>query len=56
MLGLGDGMVAAAYWLCLASSALCIIYGALKWNSGGDDVDEDDRHWAEEEKKIEQEL
>jgi hypothetical protein len=56
MLGLGDGWVAAAYWLCLASSVLCIVYGALKWNSGAEDAGEDDRHWAEEETKIKEDL
>lgn len=57
MIGLADPWVAAAFWLCIASSALCIVYGALKWNSGGDDAPTaEDRQWAEKETEIKQEL
>lgn len=31
MLGFADGWVTAAYYLCLASTFLCIIYGIAKW-------------------------
>jgi hypothetical protein len=57
MLGLADGWVAAAYWLCLASSLICIIYGALNWNKGGEAaVGDEERTWAEHEKQVEEEL
>jgi hypothetical protein len=32
MLGFGDLGVAAAYVLCLASTALCVVYALLHWN------------------------
>lgn len=57
MLGLADGWVAAAYLLCIASSVLCIIYGAITWNKGGPiEPTEEDRKWAEGERKVEEEL
>lgn len=36
MLGFADVWVALAYWLCLASTLLCIGYGIMRWND--DDV------------------
>lgn len=38
MLGFADFWVAAAYWLCIASTVLCVIYGAMKWNETEDDI------------------
>ncbi len=35
MIGLGSIEMAAVYWLCLISSAGCIIYGILNWNNKG---------------------
>jgi hypothetical protein len=32
MLGFADFWVALAYWLCLGSTLLCVIYGWWKWN------------------------
>ena len=32
MLGFADGGVAAAFLFCIASAALCVVYGLLKWN------------------------
>jgi hypothetical protein len=32
MLGFADGGVAAAFLLSVASAALCVVYGLLKWN------------------------
>ncbi len=57
LLGLGDASVTLAFILCLASAALCVVYGAMKWNSDGQELSgEEDRSWVEEEKKLEQEL
>ena len=56
MLGFADGWVAAVYILCLLSSLLCIVYGAANWNKGGEEVSAEDKQWAEEESKIEEEL
>jgi len=32
MLGFADFWVAAAYFLCIASTLLCVVYGLLHWN------------------------
>ena len=34
MLGLGDGFVLAAMVGTVAITLVCVIYGALNWNSG----------------------
>ena len=54
MLGLGDAWVTAAYLLCILSSLLCIVYGAANWNKGEVDTDDEDKHWANEEDKLEE--
>ncbi len=57
MLGFEDGWVAAAYILCIASSLLCVVYGAINWNRGGnDEPTATDAKWAKEEDKLEEEL
>lgn len=56
LMGISDGWVSAAYVLCLASAALCIVYGAINWNRGATEVKQEDIRWAEEEKKVEKEL
>lgn len=33
MLGFGDVWVAMVYVLCLASTALCVVYALLRWNA-----------------------
>ncbi len=32
MLGFGDAWVATAYLLCLASTALCVVWALVHWN------------------------
>ncbi len=57
MLGIEDPWVAAPYILCLLSALLCVVWGVLKWNQSEDDEPEDEiRHWAEEENRVEEEL
>jgi hypothetical protein len=56
MFGLEDGWIIAAYVACLASTAICVIYGVICWNRGGEEVAPKDIEWAAEEKKIESEL
>ncbi|MDT8390919.1 MAG: hypothetical protein RRC34_10470 [Lentisphaeria bacterium] len=56
MLGMEDFWVGLAYLLCLLSSLVCVIYGIVNWNKGGDSLDKDDAVWAAEEDKLEQEL
>lgn len=55
MFGIEDMWVWLAYLLCIASTLLCILYGAIMWNRGDDSVREEDRQWAQEEKKVEEE-
>jgi hypothetical protein len=56
MLGIEDKWVALAFVLCLASSALCVVYGFLNRNRGDHTVEEDDIRWAAEEDKAEEKL
>ncbi len=55
-LGFEDKVIAAAYLLCLLSCLLCVIYGALRWNTGDEAATGEDVQWASEEKKIEDEF
>ncbi len=56
MLGIEDAWVWMAYLLCLLSALLCVAYGLLNWNKGDEPVEPDDILWAEDEKKVEEEL
>ena len=57
MLGIPDGWVAAAFLLCLASTALCVVYGLATWNSGGDGEPHDvTEQWAKAEDELEEGL
>lgn len=35
MLGIASPELALAFILCLAASALCVVYGIIKWNDTG---------------------
>ncbi|MEF2145176.1 MAG: symporter small accessory protein [Desulfovibrionaceae bacterium] len=37
MLGLGSTEIAIAFWLVIICSAVCVGYGALNWNRGGEE-------------------
>ena len=54
MFGFGDFWVAAAYFLCIASTLLCVIYGLIHWN------DEEDlpspHHPADEDLEFEEDI
>lgn len=56
MLGIEDRYVALAYILCLASTALCVVYGLINWNRGEERVEQEDIKWISQEKKVEEEL
>jgi hypothetical protein len=58
MLGIEDPWVILAYILCIASALLCLIWGILKWNvnDADEEPEEEIRHWAEEEERVEEEL
>jgi len=51
-----DMGVRLAYVLSIASALLCVIYGLINWNRGDGGVQASDIRWAEEEKKVEEEL
>ena len=52
MLGIEDPYIALVYLLCLFSSLLCVVYGLVCWNRGGEKPDSEDIQWAAEEKKV----
>jgi len=56
MFGIEDKGVSAVYLLCIASSALCVVYGLINWNRGEDKPRAEDVQWAEQEKRVEDEL
>ena len=60
MWGIEDKWILSAYLLCIASAALCVVYGLLNWNRGDDSGETAeaarDAQWAAEEKKLEEEL
>jgi len=58
MLGIEGGWVALAYGLCLASAAICILYGLFNWNRGGEEETPRPEavSWVREEKEVEKTL
>ncbi len=56
MFGIPDPGIWLAYLLCVASALLCVIYGILNWNKGGDDVTEKDAQWEAKEEEIDSKL
>ncbi len=56
MLGIEDPYVWLAYVLCIASSALCVVYGVVNWNKGDEEIGPEDVEWAAEEKELQEEL
>ncbi len=54
MLGIDDGWVGLAYVLCLASTALCVIYAWVNWNRGDDAFREQDKQWETEEAHVQE--
>lgn len=59
MLGLGDFWVSAVFVLMILSTLLCVVYGAMNWNKGGEpsklEIEEEQR-WDKEEREIEETL
>jgi len=57
MLGIEDGLVVAAYLLCVGGTALCVVYGLVMWNRGheADQAQTVDALWERQERKIEEE-
>jgi hypothetical protein len=36
MLGIDDPWILSVYLLCIFSALLCVIYGVINWNRGGE--------------------
>jgi heme exporter protein D len=56
MFGIEDTYVWLAYALCLLSTALCVVYGAITWNRGDDSIRQEDIQWAANEDAAEKEI
>lgn len=57
VLGIDDPWVLSAYILAILSMLLCVIYGALNWNKGGEDEEEqikEEMEWHKKEKEMEE--
>ncbi len=58
MLGIDDPWIWGVYLLCIFSTLLCIIYGLINWNKGGEDEGieaSEENAWEAEEEKMEKE-
>jgi hypothetical protein len=56
MLGIDDLLVLLAFLGCIAATALSLVYGLVRYNAAPDAVTQEDRAWALEEKKVEDEF
>lgn len=59
MLGINDPWIVAAYLLCIASTLLCVVYGLINWNRGGEKEGEQIKEeigWEEKEQQVEEAL
>lgn len=57
VLGIPDPWVWGAYILCILAMLLCVVYGALNWNKGGDDEEaqiEEELEWEKKEREMEE--
>lgn len=56
MLGIDDPLIWLAYVGCIAVALLSVAYGIVRRNRASDEITQEDRSWANEEKKVEDEL
>lgn len=57
MMGMADPWITAVFVLCIAATLLCLGWGITHWNrEEPDEPEEEIRHWAEEEDRVEEEL
>jgi hypothetical protein len=42
MLGFGSVEIALAFWLSIAATVLCVVYGIVNWNKTGDEKNKGD--------------
>lgn len=59
MLGFSNFGITLVYFLCIASTVLCLVYGFINWNRGNDKEPENleaAKKWNEKEHTIEENL
>ncbi|MCX6090731.1 MAG: symporter small accessory protein [Atribacterota bacterium] len=56
MLGLHDPWIVLVYLLCIGSTLLCVIYGLINWNRGGEPMIPKNKfvEWEKEEEDLEE--
>lgn len=58
VLGIPDPWIWSVFILCFLSTILCVVYGLVNWNKGGNDEDKqitEEKTWEEKEEEIEKE-
>jgi hypothetical protein len=55
VIGIPDPWIWSAYLLCLAATALCVVYGALQGWGGEGEPTQATKAWAAHEKEVEEE-
>jgi hypothetical protein len=55
MLGIDDPFVLLAYLGCIVMAGVCVVYGVVRRNAAADDVTQEDRAWAIDDKRVEDE-
>ncbi len=59
VLGIPDPAIWIAYLLLIVLAGLCVVYGVLNWNKGGNvspRVMDEEKKWREEEAEIDKEV
>ncbi|MFD2111605.1 symporter small accessory protein [Thiorhodococcus fuscus] len=56
MIGIDDPFVLIAYFGIIASAIASLIYGLVRRNAARDDVTPEDRQWALDEKKVDDDI
>ncbi len=56
MFGIDDPSIWSVYLLCILSAAVCVGYGAAKWNQGDESPSSEDVTWVKDEKEMEEKM
>lgn len=56
MLGIPDPLVLTAFLGCILVTLISLVYGLARRNAARDDLTQEDRAWALEEKRVEDEI
>ena len=57
VLGIDDPWIVGAYIGCILVTLLCVVYGILNWNKGGEDEEDqvkEEVEWHKKEKEMEE--